>query len=416
MVPELLILWGATVILQADLLPDPKSSLLPPVNFTIEVMGIAQVLLRWDPNPEQAPGLANLEYHVKINAPWPDDYETGTTQSTFAVPLHQGLSASVQTILQGGPLPLASSWVSAELPAPPGSPGTSVTNLTCITNTVAGHTHRRPYQVSLRCSWRAGAAAPGDTRYSLYYRYGPWTEECREYSTDETRRNTACWFPKTSISSKGHDWLAVRVNGSSRRAAIRPLDRLFAVQAIARANPPANVTAQIQGTHLSIQWDKPFSAFPHHCFDYEVKIYNTKKDYLQMERISSNAFLSVVDAVAEYSVQVRAAVSAACRAAGLWSPWSRPVHVGSEERKPLTEWVLILLTVAVCVALLTCSLLCSTCHLWARLFPPIPAPKSNIKDLLVTAHCEKLGASTTETEVVSFVEEPEFEILENSVF
>ncbi|MBZ3887699.1 Interleukin-5 receptor subunit alpha [Sciurus carolinensis] len=299
-------------------------------------MGIAQVLLRWDPNPEQAPGLTNLEYHVKINAPWPDDYETGTTQSTFAVPLHQGLSASVQTILQGGPLPLASSWVSAELPAPPGSPGTSVTNLTCITNTVAGHTHRRPYQVSLRCSWRAGAAAPGDTRYSLYYRrltrvpcrYGPWTEECREYSTDETRRNTACWFPKTSISSKGHDWLAVRVNGSSRRAAIRPLDRLFAVQAIARANPPANVTAQIQGTHLSIQWDKPFSAFPHHCFDYEVKIYNTKKDYLQMERISSNAFLSVVDAVAEYSVQVRAAVSAACRASGLWSPWSRPVHVG----------------------------------------------------------------------------------------
>uniref|UniRef100_A0A8D2E1K8 Interleukin 5 receptor subunit alpha n=1 Tax=Sciurus vulgaris TaxID=55149 RepID=A0A8D2E1K8_SCIVU len=268
-------------------------SLLPPVNFTIEVTGLAQVLLRWEPNPEQEPRLANLEYHVKINAPQPDDYETGITQSTFAVPLHQGLSASVQTILQGGPFPLASSWVSAELPAPPGSPGTSVTNLTCITNTVAGPTHRRPYQVSLRCSWRAGAAAPGDTQYSLYYRYGPWTEECREYSTDETRRNTACWFPRTSISSKGHDWLAVRVNGSSRRAAIRPLDRLFAVQAI-----------------------------------------------------------------------------------------------GSEERKPLMEWVLILLTVAICVALLTCSLLCSTCHLWARLFPPVPAPKSNIKDLLVTAHCE----------------------------
>lgn len=53
----------------------------------------------------------------------------------------------------------------------PGSPGTSAANLTCSTHTAGGPgTGSRPYQVSLRCSWRAGEAAPEDTRYSLYYR------------------------------------------------------------------------------------------------------------------------------------------------------------------------------------------------------------------------------------------------------
>ncbi|XP_027787667.3 interleukin-5 receptor subunit alpha [Marmota flaviventris] len=417
MVPVLLILWGATVIPPADLLPDPKLSLLPPVNFTIRVTGLAQVLLSWEPNPDQEPRNAHLEYHVQIHAPQDDDFETGSTESTCVAPLHEGFSASVRTILQEGRAPLASSWVSAELQAPPGSPGTSVSNLTCATSTTtAGGGHLRPHRVSLHCTWLSGEEAPPDTQYFLYYRYGSWTEECQEYSKDPTGRNTACWVPRSFISSKGHGWLAVHVNGTSRTAAIRPFDQLFGVQAIARANPPANVTAQIQGTRLSIRWDKPISAFPQHCFDYEVKIHNTKKNYLQMERITTNAFVSAIDHLSKYSIQVRAAVSPACRTAGLWSEWTPPIYVGSEARKPLMEWLLILLTVTVCFAVLICPLLCRICHLWARLFPPVPTPKSHIKDLLVTAHCEKAGSSATETEVISFVEGLGCEVLENSVF
>lgn len=49
-----------------------------------------------------------------------------------------------------------------------------------------------------------------------------------------------------------------------------------------RINPPVNVTAEIEGTCLSIQWEKPISAFPVHCFEYEVKIYNTRKNYFQV--------------------------------------------------------------------------------------------------------------------------------------
>lgn len=49
-----------------------------------------------------------------------------------------------------------------------------------------------------------------------------------------------------------------------------------------RINPPVNVTAEIEGTYLSIQWEKPISAFPSHCFEYEVKIYNARKNYFQV--------------------------------------------------------------------------------------------------------------------------------------
>uniref|UniRef100_A0A8C9DSB0 Interleukin 5 receptor subunit alpha n=1 Tax=Prolemur simus TaxID=1328070 RepID=A0A8C9DSB0_PROSS len=322
MVPALVILLGAAMILQAEFLPDEKLLLLPPVNFTIKVTGLAQVLLHWEPNPDQKPRNVNLEYRVKINAPQEDDYETRNTKSKCVTILHRGFSASVQTILWRGPSLLASSWVSAELKAPPGSPGTSIVNLTCTTNTVAdNYTHLRPYQVSLHCTWLVGKDAPEDTQYFLYYRYGSWTEECQEYSKDTLKRNIACWFPRTFIQGKGRDWLAVHVNGSSKHAAIKPFDQLFALHAI-----------------------------------------------------------------------------------------------GNDEQKPLTRWFLIVLMATICFLLLMSSLLCRMCHLWTKLFPPVPAPKSNIQEFFITTNYEKAGSTETETEVISYVEEPGFETLEDSVF
>nr|XP_008517161.1 PREDICTED: interleukin-5 receptor subunit alpha isoform X1 [Equus przewalskii] len=417
MAPTLLILLWATGILQVDLLPDKKLVLLPPVNFTIEVAGLSQALLRWEPNPDQEGRNVKLGYHVKISAPQEEDYETRSTESKRVTILHKGFSASVQTILWTDPSLPASSWVSADLEAPAGSPGTSVVNLTCTTNTAANnYTHLRPYQVSLHCTWLVGKEAPEDTQYFLYYRYGSQTEECQEYSKDTLKRNIACWFPRTFINSKGRDSLAVYVNGSSKHAVIKPFDQLFALHAIDRVNPPVNITAQIEGTSLSIQWEKPVSAFPIHCFDYEVKIYNTRKGYVQTEKMTTNAFTSIIDDISKYSIQVRAAVRSVCRAMGLWSEWSQPIYVGNDEQKPLTEWFLIVLMATICFLLLIFSLICRICHLWTKLFPPVPAPKSNVKDFFVTTHYEKTGSNETEIEVISYVEEPGFEVLEDSVF
>ncbi|XP_022262904.1 interleukin-5 receptor subunit alpha, partial [Canis lupus familiaris] len=417
MAPALLILLWATVILKADLLPDKKSLLLPPTNFTITVIGLAQVLLHWEPNPDQEPNNVELGYHVRINAPQEEDYETRNTESKLVTVLHQGFSASVQTILWDGHSLLPSDWVSAELKAPPGSPGTSIVNLTCTTNTVFNNSNPlRPYQVSLHCTWLVGKDAPEDTQYFLYYRYGSMTEECQEYRKDTLKRNIACWFPRTFISSRGSDSLAVQVKGSSKHTIIKPFDQLFALHEIDRINPPENVTAVIEGSGLSIQWKKPVSAFPIHCFEYEVKIYNTRKNYFQTEKITTNAFISIIDDISKYSIQVRAAVSSVCRQTGFWSEWSQPLHVGNDDQKPFTEWFLIVLMATICFILLIFSLICKIGHLWNRLFPPVPAPKSSIKDFFVIVNSEKTVSSETEIEVISYVEEPGFETLEDSVF
>ncbi|XP_005365014.1 interleukin-5 receptor subunit alpha [Microtus ochrogaster] len=415
MLPTLVILVGSWATLQADLLSDKKVLLLPPVNFTIKATGLAQVLLQWDPNPDQEQSNVDLQYHVKINAPQEDDYSTRKTDSKYVAPLHDGFAASVRSILKRSHIFLASSWVSAELKASPGSSGTSVMNLTCTTNTVvSSHTHLRPYQVSLRCTWLVGKDAPEDTQYFLYYRFGVWTEECQEYSRDTLNRNTGCWFPRTFINSKGFEQLAVHINGSSKRAAIKPFDQLFAPHSIDQVNPPRNVTVELEETSLYIQWEKPVSAFPVHCFNYELKIHNTKNGYLQMEKLATNKFISKIDDVSTYSIQVRAVVSSSCRVSGSWGEWSQPIYVG--KKKLLAEWHLIVFPATACFVLLIFSLICRVCHVWIRLFPPVPAPKSNIKDLLVVTDYEKVAWNETKIEVVSYVEEAGFEVMENSMF
>ncbi|CAK6435833.1 unnamed protein product [Pipistrellus nathusii] len=414
MAPTLLILWGAAVVLGAACLPEKSCSLLPPVNFTIQAAGLAQVLLRWDPHPDQGQGAIKLGYHVRIHAPEDEDYETRSTASSRAAPLHRGFSASVRTVPWEAPSLPASGWVSAELPAPPGSPGTSAVNLTCFTRTVASNgTGARPYHVSLRCAWRAGSEAPEDTQYSLRYRYGARTEECRRYSQDAGRQHTACWFPRTAIDGKGRDWLAVQVSGTSARAAIRPFDRLFALPAIDHVNPPGNVTAKVQGSRLRVHWEKPLSAFPGHCFDYEVRIHSARKGYFQTEKMTTHEFSTTMNDIAKYCIDVRAAVSSVCREGGLWGEWSPAVSVGDEARKPWTEWYPIMLVAAVCLAFLT-SLACRTCQAWTKLFPPVPAPKSHIQDFAATVNYEKSGSRETESEVISYVEEPE--VLQDLVF
>ncbi|XP_054554905.1 interleukin-5 receptor subunit alpha [Talpa occidentalis] len=269
-----------------------------------------------------------------------------------------------------------------------GSPGTSVLNLTCTTHTWASEDPPRRYLVSLCCSWLLGEAAPEDGQYFLYYRYGARTEACQEYGVDALGRHVACRVPSTFISSKGLEWLAVRVNGSSRRAAIRPLDQLFALPAIDRVNPPGNVTATAEGSCLSVHWEKPVSAFPTHCFDYEVRIHNERKDYLQTEKMQNTTFVGITDGASRHAIRVRAAVSARCRPQGSWGEWSRTVYAGTDEWRPWTGWLLTVLMATACLGLLLLSLACRLCHLWPRLFPPVPAPKNTIKDFFMALEYE----------------------------
>lgn len=56
----------------------------------------------------------------------------------------------------------------------------------------------------------------------------------------------------------------------------------LSVSHLDQVNPPGNVTAEMEGTRLSVRWEKPVSAFPNHCWTYEVKIYSTRKGYVQV--------------------------------------------------------------------------------------------------------------------------------------
>lgn len=59
-----------------------------------------------------------------------------------------------------------------------------------------------------------------------------------------------------------------------------PLTYLFS--SLDQVNPPRNITVELEETSLYIQWEKPVSAFPVHCFNYELKIHNTKNGYFQV--------------------------------------------------------------------------------------------------------------------------------------
>ncbi|XP_058534588.1 interleukin-5 receptor subunit alpha isoform X2 [Ochotona princeps] len=420
MAPALLILLGTVAVSQADALPDETLLLLPPVNFTIQAAGLAQVLLRWQPPPDGAGANLDLEYHVRMHTPQEDEYETRSTESRQATPLHRGVSASVRTILRrdSHSLLAASRWVSARLEAPPGTPGTAAVNLTCTTNTAVGNdTPSASYWVSLRCAWLVGEAAPQDTQYFLYYRFGSQTEECWKYSRDALQRNIACWFPKTAIRSKRPDPLAVYVNGSSKFMAIQPFDQLFALHAIDQVNPPQNVSTEVaglEGTRVSIQWEKPVSAFPAHCFHYQVKINNTRRGSAQTEHSTTNGFTSVIDNSSRYCVEVRATVSAACRAASLWSAWSPPSCVGHDKPRPSPEQLLLVLPATVCLVLLICSFVCKICHLWTRVFPPVPTPSRSLGNLEAMSY--ETASQDAESEVIMYVEELGPEMLEHPVF
>lgn len=46
---------------------------LPPVNFTLTVSALAQVLLHWEPNPAQEQNNSTIRYDVKILSPVPEE-------------------------------------------------------------------------------------------------------------------------------------------------------------------------------------------------------------------------------------------------------------------------------------------------------------------------------------------------------
>ncbi|NWV48622.1 IL5RA protein, partial [Daphoenositta chrysoptera] len=342
----------------------------PPVNFTLTVSALAQVLLQWKPNPAQEQN-ATIRYEVKILSPVPEEYDTGGTRSVRTAALQDGFSACVRTILKLSKAELSPSlWFLF----PPGAAETSVTNLSCVTGLTL------PGNVSLRCTWLPGQGAPEDTQYFLFYRYETHTEECHTYIKDKWGRNTECRFPSTQIKPGEIDNLIViHVNGSSKRAAIKPFQQLFDQNAIEKVNIPRNISISLEQNDLLATWEKPISPFHEECFEYEFYLINLKSSNKQILKVSSHSFQLRVDGSSRYSIRVRANHNHICRARGFWSDWSETIFVGQNPENS-TAWILTLLCVSMSCTFLLVAIICKTNHLWSKLCPPIPMPSNKFRD------------------------------------
>ncbi|XP_063267993.1 interleukin-5 receptor subunit alpha [Prinia subflava] len=402
----LLLLWAA------DTPQGAAVQVLPPVNFTLTVSALAQVLLHWEPNPAQEQSNSTIRYDVEILSPVPEEYDTKRTQSVRTVALHDGFSARVRTLLLQGHLQMGSAWVQGHLPPLPGAAGTSVTNLSCVTRvTSAG-------SASLRCTWLPGQGAPEDTEYFLFYRYEAHTEECPTYSRDRWNRNIECRFSRTWIKPGEIDNLIViHINGSSKRAAIKPFQQLFNQNAIEKVNIPRNISVSLQQNDLLAVWEKPISPFHEECFEYEFYLTNMRSGNKQILKIPSSSFRVRLDGSSRYSLRIRASHNHLCRARGFWSDWSEIIHVGQNKLENSTAWILTLLCVSTSCSFLLVAIICKINHVWSKLFPPIPTPSNKFRDPFpVDYERARTCGSSTETEVGRLPQGLSCSVLEDSVF
>ncbi|NXP24242.1 IL5RA protein, partial [Scytalopus superciliaris] len=372
--PVCLILLWTTNSVQPNVSQAAGVEVFPPVNFTLTVCALAQVLLRWEPNPDQEQKTYTIRYDVKILSPVPEEYDTRKTQSVRTAALHDGFSAHIRTLLLHSDLHMSSEWVKGNLPPLPGAPGTSITNLSCVTHiTISG-------TVSLHCTWLPGQGAPEDTQYFLFYRYKSYTEECHNYIQDKWNRNTECSFPGTHIDPEEvDDFIVIHINGSSRRAAIKPFQQLFKQNAIEKVNVPRNITVSLEQNDLLATWEKPISLFNEKCFEYEFYLVNLKSGNKQVLRVPRAPFRLRVDGTSRYSVRLRANHPPWC-ATALWSDWTRAVYVGQNKLENSVAWILAVICVSTSCTFLLLAMVCKIKRVWNKVLPPIPTPSNKFRD------------------------------------
>ncbi|XP_029453388.1 interleukin-5 receptor subunit alpha [Rhinatrema bivittatum] len=369
---------------------------LQPADLSISVPRLGEVLLSWKPNPIPDPETYLVKYNVVIKTPMQEEqYTTRHTKTKRTIALHRGLSAQICAVYYHRGKELArSQWAHVELPPPPGSEGTSITNLSCVVYAEVSN------KVALDCCWLAGQEAPEDIQYFLFYRYKMYLEECQEYHMDQDeKRHTGCHFSNTHINIMKGSNIVIYINGSSKSSIIKPFDQLFDPNNIERINPPMNVTVLVKKDTLYVQWMKPISLLPNPCFLYEINISECLTGNSKLLRVEAVSMQIPMDSSGRHSVQVRAGGRELCGKSKQWSAWSQPVYT----EEPQLSSVVLRLSLfhgALAVVILLCAVLCMRFQLCGRLFPQVPAPRNPFKDLLTDNEEPKEG----ELEVISYVE------------
>ncbi|KAA0722823.1 5-hydroxytryptamine receptor 3A [Triplophysa tibetana] len=259
-------------------------------------------------------------------------------------------------------------------------------------------------QNHLRCSWST-TNLPENAEYSA------------EIRIQNSHQILSCFqiVEKQAVECHGHVMheeheIMLKVNISLPTLSYR-IGKNFDTVDIVKLNPPENITISNDLTKIEIKWTHSegngFSQNPL-CYKYELKI-NDEVRTLNMFTyegiLSTNAKLcngvfslkvvtlsdghssyikQDIDVTRTYAIQVRVKQSMACSNNPIhWSDWSSVLEVGPFENKySVNPWVISVIAFVLPMLLLAILLLCKCQRLPKKLFPPIPGPSVNVKNLL----------------------------------
>ncbi|XP_056612102.1 interleukin-5 receptor subunit alpha-like isoform X2 [Triplophysa dalaica] len=243
--------------------------------------------------------------------------------------------------------------------------------------------------------------------------------ENAEYSADLTYKNShqilSCFqiVEKQAVECHGHvmpeeSGFMLKVNMSLPTLSYR-IGKRFDRDDIVKLDPPDNIRISNDLTKIKINWthteEKGFSQNPS-CFKYEIKI---NDEVVTLPDGQSYYIKQDVDVMRKYAIQVRAKPTSNCGDAIHWSDWSSVLEVGPfEDKYHVNPWVITVIAFVLPMLLLAILLLCKCQRLPKKLFPPIPGPSVNVKNLLDEVdYIQDMSSRYVyhDTEVVHTVEE-----------
>nr|XP_008249541.1 granulocyte-macrophage colony-stimulating factor receptor subunit alpha isoform X1 [Oryctolagus cuniculus]XP_008249542.1 granulocyte-macrophage colony-stimulating factor receptor subunit alpha isoform X1 [Oryctolagus cuniculus]XP_008249543.1 granulocyte-macrophage colony-stimulating factor receptor subunit alpha isoform X1 [Oryctolagus cuniculus] len=247
----------------------------------------------------------------------------------------------------------------------------------------------------LNCTWARGPVAPVDTQYFLFLQdsrsQGKRETECPGY-LKEAGTNLGCHLHGLS---RWPFYTYFLVNGSSRHMHIQFFDAILSTKEIERFSPPANTSVHCNESHCLIQWLQPKTQQRLSYLDFQYQL-DIQKEVCgvssevpkNMEPGSWNPLVEVSGASenkynfpslqprVRHWVRVRAADA---RVLG-WSPWSQPVHFGSDTEDGGLLRVSLLVVLGTLVCTLVLGFLAKRFFKMCGLLSPIPHVKDKLND------------------------------------
>ncbi|XP_070616133.1 interleukin-13 receptor subunit alpha-1 [Erythrolamprus reginae] len=242
---------------------------------------------------------------------------------------------------------------------------TGATNVSCIC-------HNAEW---MACSWRRGRQSPRDTSYHLSFWHEHMEEPqlCANHSVDgDTFR---CVF---RINCSGVRTLSLSLWSNSQDiqpVCVKMKEGTKQPDYPVKLDPPSNLRIEKGQNVFFLLWDAPRS--------WKGICYNVDVDGERSESYEDGTNVTItLDPEKYHTLRVRAVLAilgkGCTEVRGLWSEWSKPVHLGEQEQLE-TLSIILFITIPLCATILTIILLVYLKRIQLLIFPIIPDPEKVLK-------------------------------------